>query len=432
MTDHPRRSYVRSEALLARALEVMPLGAQTFSKSITQYPRGAAPFFAERAAGSRLYDVDGNEYVDFNNALCAVTLGHCDPDVTSAVMEQLKKGTIFSLSSDLEIAVSERIIDLVPCAEMVRFGKNGSDATAGAIRAARAFTQRNRVAVCGYHGWQDWYIGSTSRNKGVPPATRELTHTFGYNDIASLERLLKQYPGEFAAIIIEPMASTWPVEGFLQQVCDRGRAAGAVVVFDETITGFRFAPGGAQEYFGVVPDLACFGKGLANGYPLSAVAGRRDIMAVFEEIFFSFTMGGETLSLVAALASLDKLVREDVPHMLARRGGELADGLTALIDRHNCGEFIAVNGHPSWTFLTITEKPAQQFGLKTLFMQEILDRGFLTLGTHNMSLAHSESDVAALLGGYDEVLPILRSAFRSERIEDFLRCKPLEPLFRVR
>ena len=419
--------------MLDRALRVIPLGAQTFSKSITQYPRGAAPFFIERAAGAIAWDVDGNEYLDFNNALCSITLGHCDPEVSAAVHDQLGRGTIFSLSSELEIEVAERVVELVPCAEKVRFGKNGSDATAGAVRAARAFTGRGRIAVCGYHGWQDWYIGSTARNKGVPTETQRLTHGFAYNDLGSLTALLSLHRGEFAAVILEPMNSTIPAAGFLEGVCEIARAAGAVVIFDETITGFRYAVGGAQEYFGVTPDLACFGKGLANGYPLAAVAGRADIMAEFEEIFFSFTMGGETLSLAAARAAIDKSVRENVPANLARTGGRLMAGVSDLISRHQCSELISLSGHPSWSFLTIRGTPrADDFALKTLFLQEVLARGILTLGTHNMSFAHRDEHIDRLLAVYDEVFPILLATAETGDLASALRCEPLKPLFKVR
>jgi glutamate-1-semialdehyde 2,1-aminomutase len=428
-----RRDYSRSEALLERALKVIPLGAQTFSKSLTQYPRGAAPFFIERAEGSRAWDVDGNEYVDFNNALCSVTLGHVDPDVTRAVNEQLPKGTIFSLSAELEIEVAERIVDIVPCAEKVRFGKNGSDATAGAIRAARAFTGRERVAVSGYHGWQDWYIGSTARSKGVPEATRGLTHSFPFNDLAALKTVLETHPGEFAAVILEPMNVVWPQEGFLQGVIDLAHEHGAVAIFDETITGFRFAAGGAQQLFGATPDLACFGKGLANGYPLAAVAGRGDIMTEFEHVFFSFTMGGETLSLAAARAALDKTVREGVTDVIAARGTQLLERVQAAIDRHGCGHFLSLAGHPSWSFLMIADQPgASQFEIKTLFLQEILARGMLTLGTHNLSFATSEADVDHLVAAYDEVFPLMRDALAGGKVVESLRCEPLVPLFRVR
>lgn len=433
MTDAVHRDYSRSEEMLDRALRVIPLGAQTFSKSLNQYPRGAAPFFIERAEGVRSWDVDGNEYIDFNNALCSVTLGHADPEVSAAVKAQIDNGTIFSLSSELEIEVAELIVDTVPCAEKVRFGKNGSDATAGAIRAARAFTGRERVAVSGYHGWQDWYIGTTARSKGVPAATRALSHTFPYNDVDALDALLSSHRGEFAAVILEPMNVAWPQRGYLQAVADLTRSHGAVIVFDETITGFRYAVGGAQELFGVTPDLCCLGKGLANGYPLAAVAGRADFMTEFEHVFFSFTMGGETLSLAAARATIEKGRREDVPAHLARVGARILQGVQTRIDRHGCRDFLSIVGHPSWSFLMIRERPeANGFELKTLFIQEVLARGILTLGTHNLSFAHSDVDVDRLLAVYDELFPLLRQARERGEVVSQLRCEPLQPLFKVR
>ena len=300
--------------ILERAEQIIPLGAQTFSKSKLYWGENA-PLFADRASGSRLWDVDGNEYIDFVSGLCAVNLGYGDPDVTAAVQEQLLKCVSLSLSTALECEVCELICDMVPCAEMVRFGKNGSDATAGAIRVARAFTKRDHIARCGYHGWQDWCIASRNPN-GIPQAVRDLTYTFAYNDLGGLAAQLECYP--CAAVILEPMAFEWPRDGFLEAVKALAHKHGALLIFDETITGFRFANGGAQELFGVTPDLACFGKGLANGFPLSAIVGRRDIMKLFAGgIFFSFTAGGEALSLAAAKATLLKLKREPVCQRLS-------------------------------------------------------------------------------------------------------------------
>jgi glutamate-1-semialdehyde 2,1-aminomutase len=425
--------YRRSEELLARAERTIPLGTQTFSKSKTQFPFGVSPFYAARAQGSRLWDADGNEYVDFISSLASVTLGYNDPDVTAAVRAQLENGVIFSLPTELELQVAELLVELVPSAERARFGKNGSDATAGAIRVARAFTGRDRVAVCGYHGWQDWYIGSTARNKGVPAATRALTHRFDYNDLDSLDRVLHEHTNEFAAVIMEPMNVAEPAPGFLAGVAELTRRNGAVLVFDEVITGFRFANGGAQELFGVTPDLTCLGKGIANGYPLSAVVGRADIMALMEEVFFSFTMGGEALSLAAAAAALTKLKREPVVETLRRTGQAILDGTRERIARHGIGGFARTSGHPSWTFLQFADTPScSQWEIKTLFMQEVQARGILSLGTHNVTYAHSGDDVARLLRVYDEVFPILREAVEEGAMKQYLRCRPLEPLFRVR
>lgn len=425
--------YQKSETLLERALKVIPLGSQTFSKSLTQYPYGVSPYFIVRGEGSRVWDVDGNEYIDFINSLASVTLGYNDTDVTDAVRAQLEDGVIFSLPHPLEMEVAERIVEMVPCAEMVRFGKNGSDATSGAIRIARAHTGRERVAVCGYHGWQDWYIGSTARHRGVPQSTRDLTHPFAYNDAASLEKLLLEYPREFAAVILEPMNVAEPQHDFLDNVARLTRQHGALLVFDETITGFRYANGGAQEYFGITPDLATFGKGLANGYPVSAVAGRREFMRHMEEIFFSFTFGGEALSLAASAATLDKLRREKVCAQLATQGAKLLDGLNQRIETHGVGDFISTAGHPAWSFLNLKDMPqASQWELKTLLLQEFFARGILSFGTHNLSYAHSDEDIARLLAVYDEVLPLLGAAAHEGRIGELLRCKSLEPLFKVR
>ena len=425
--------YHHSEEMLARALKTIPLGSQTFSKSKTQYPHGVSPYFIQRAKGSQVWDVDGNQYVDFINSLAAVTLGYSDPDVTAAVQAQLEEGVIFSLPHPIEFQVAEKLREMVPCAENSRFGKNGSDATAGAVRLARAFTGRDRIAVCGYHGWQDWFIGSTLRHRGVPDATRALTHTFVYNDLASLHALFKQWPGQFAAVIMEPMNVAEPAEGFLADVKTLAHQHGALLVFDETITGFRFANGGAQEVFGVTPDLATFGKGIANGYPLSVVSGRADVMQLMEEIFFSFTFGGETLSLAAALATMTKLQTQPVTATLATQGAKIVAGARALIERHSVGDVFLVSGHASWSFLQIRDTPPySMWQIKTLFLQEIFARGVLTLGAHNMSYAHSDADIATLLGAYDEVFPLLRHAVDTGTLDQALRCAPLEPLFKVR
>lgn len=429
MTPH----FSRSEHLLAEACKVIPLGAQTFSKSHTQFPHGVSPYFAARGEGSSLWDVDGNRYVDFINGLASVTLGYCDPDVDAAVRAQLSQGTIFSLSSELEADVARLICDLVPSAEMVRFGKNGSDATAGAIRVARAATGRDHVLTCGYHGWQDWYIGATARNKGVPQAVRDLTHVFPYNDAPALAALLDKYAGDVAAVIMEPMNVAEPSPGYLEEVKRLTHAAGAVLIFDETITGFRFSRGGAQQYFGVTPDLTTLGKGIANGFPLSAVCGRRDLMMEMEEIFFSFTMGGELLSLAAAKAALTKLRDLPVIETMTLRGQEVIAGVRMLIDKHGCGDFLSVSGHPTWSFLLMKDSEgATSFELKTLFMQETLARGVLSFGSHNMSYSHTGADVEQLLSTYDAVFPLLHRAAKEGALKQYLRCEPLVPLFRVR
>jgi glutamate-1-semialdehyde 2,1-aminomutase len=427
------RSFKKSEQYLARAERSIPLGTQTFSKSKTQFPFGVSPYFISHGNGSRVWDLDGNEYVDFVNALTSITLGYNDPDVTAAVQAQLGQGVIFSLAHPIEAEVAELICELVPCAELVRFGKNGSDATAGAIRVARAYTERDRVAVCGYHGWQDWYIGSTARNRGVPKATRDLTHSFAYNDLGSLRALLERHRGEFAAVILEPMNAAEPAAGFLEGVKTLAHDHGALLIFDETITGFRYSNGGAQQYFGVTPDLATFGKGLANGFPVSAVAGRRDVMRLMEEVFFSFTFGGETLSLAAAKATLLKLKREPVTERLAAKGRRVGQALTELIARHGLQDVFSLSGHPSWLFFNIKEAYGYSpFHIKTLYLQELLEEGVLSIGTFSFSDAHSDEDLERLIAAHARFLKVAAECLPSRQLERVLRCAPLEPLFKLR
>lgn len=425
--------YEQSEQFLQRALESIPLGSQTFSKSYAQFPKGVSPLFLQRGEGSHVWDLDGNEYIDFINSLLAVSLGYNDPDVNAAVYKQLENGVTFSLAHPLETLVAEKIIEMVPCAEMVRFGKNGSDVTAGAVRLARAYTGKERIAVCGYHGWQDWYIGSTTRNLGVPQSTQALTHRFTYNDLLSLQQLFEEYPGEFAAIILEPMNIESPKPGFLQAVKELTHQHNALLVFDEMITGFRFANGGAQAYFNVIPDLATFGKGMANGYPLAAVVGRKDVMKLMEEIFFSFTFGGETLSLAAAHATLSKIQSESVVETLAARGLQLKESVQQLLDKYQMHDLLTCCGHPSWSFLVFKDyAPYSLWEIKTLWLQEILARGILSVGSHNICYAHSEKNIDYLIQVYDEVFPLIKDAVISRNLYERLRCEPLQSLFKVR
>ena len=424
--------YKKSKELLKTTSRVIPLASQTFSKSHIQYP-ASAPHFLVKGKGSHVWDVDGNEYIDFVNGLLPVILGYCDPDVDAAVVGQLGKGVIFSLPSPIEGELAEMLVDIIPCAEMVRFGKSGSDATAGAIRASRAYTGREKVAVCGYHGWQDWYIGSTARNKGVPKAVCELTYPFKYNDPASLERLFERYPGEFAAVIMEPMNIEEPIAGFLEGVKEVAHRDGALFIFDEIITGFRYAPGGAQEYFGVEPDLAAFGKSMANGFPISAVVGKKEIMKEMEEVFFSFTFGGETLSIAAAIATIKKILEKRVVDTLWDTGTKIMGGVSGLISKHQLTNVFQIKGKPPWSLLLIEDREnATSWEIKSLFKQEMLSRGILISTSHNISYAHSDDDIQRLLPCYDEVFGMIRDSLERDTVSQELVGKPIEPLFKVR
>jgi len=427
------KKYINSVSQLARAESTIPLGTQTFSKSKTQYPVGVSPLFVTRAKGAYIWDIDDNKYIDLVNSLAAVTFGYGDSKISKAVKKQLKLGVTLSLPTKLEAEVSELIVSLVPSAEMVRFSKNGSDATSAAIRLARSYTGRDHIIVCGYHGWQDWYIGSTSRNKGVPNAVAELTHSFEYNNIESLKLKLDLFGDKVAAVIIEPMNITYPAPGFLESVKDLTHKSGAVLVFDEVITGFRFSRGGAGELFGVTPDLATFGKGLANGFPLSAVVGKREIMSEMEHVFLSGTFGGELLSLAAAKNVLERHFNEDICGNLINKGNLLAELTTNAIIENNLTSLVSLSGHPTWKFINWqgTDEYTKD-EIKTYFMQEIFQEGVLVLNSHNISLAHSKKIINKIADSYYRVFQKIKKVIDDSKLREELKVAPLLPLFKVR
>lgn len=429
----PKRALTESQVWLERAKKVIPGCAQTFSKGYTQYVQGVAPVFLQHGKGCRVWDVDGNEYIDYVQGLLPNILGYANDEVNAAAAAQLAEGHSFSLPHPLEVQLAERLNRLIPCAEMVRFGKNGSDATSGAVRAARAFTGRERVACCGYHGWQDWYIGSTTRNAGVPKAVRDLTHPFPYNDLASLERVLDQHPDEFAAVIMEPVNFVEPAQGFLEGVKHLALRHGALLIFDEICSGFHFGLGGAQKLFGVTPDLACFGKAMGNGFPISCVLGRADVMRTFEEIFYSFTFAGEVASMAAAMKVLDILEQTDALARLESAGRTLKDAVNAMAKEAGLGQRIRAVGRPQWALLKFSdEKGAESPLLKNLFQQEAVKRGILLLATHNVTAAHDGPAIQQTLEKYGEVIKTLAEWAQDSNPARFLEGPMSQPVFRVR
>jgi glutamate-1-semialdehyde 2,1-aminomutase/spore coat polysaccharide biosynthesis protein SpsF len=423
----------RSQDLLERSRRVIPGCAQTFSKGYTQYVQGVSPVFLQRGKGCRVWDVDGNEYIDYVQGLLPNILGYAHDEVNAAAAAQLAHGHSFSLPHPLEVELAERLTRLIPCAQMVRFAKNGSDATAGAVRVARAFTGREMVACCGYHGWQDWYIGSTTRDAGVPAATRALTRPFVYNDPASLEKVLNEAPGQFAAVILEPVNFTEPKPGYLQQVKDIAHRHGALLIFDEICSGFHFGLGGAQKRYGVTPDLACFGKAMGNGFPIACVLGRADVMKVFEQVFFSFTFGGEVASMAAALKVLDMLEHTDALARMEANGRRLQEGFAALVKEAGLGERFLCVGHPTWSLLKFRDAAGKDSLLeRSLFQQEAIKRGLLLLVTHNLTAAHDETAVERTLEVYAAVLKTLAGWLSDPAPARFLEGPMIQPVFKVR
>ena len=429
MTRDPRR-FDRSMAWLARARQVVPGASQTLSKGPSMFVEGAYPVFLDRGQGCRVWDVDGNEYVDYIMGLASITLGYAYPAVTEAVARQLERGSIFSLPHPLEVEVAERLRALIPCAEMARFFKTGSEADAAAVRVARAATGRDVLLFAGYHGWHSWFAVTTPRSKGIPKDFSRLIAPFDYNDLGSLERALDEHHGRVAAVIMEPVLLEAPAPGFLAGVKAAAHRHGALLIFDEIVSGFRWAVGGAQEYFGVVPDLAVFGKGMANGLPLAAVVGRADLMAEFEEIFVSSTFGGDTLALAACLATLQEYGARPVIEHLWRMGRRFQEGFAAAAARRGVpARAIGYPVHPKIVFDHPSPETARL--VMSLFLQETARRGVIFhFAGFNVSFSHADADVDPTLHACDEALRVVADALDDGRIAERLRGKPYTEAFR--
>ena len=421
------RSIAESDRLWERARRVIPSGTQTLSKAPSQFVDGVSPKFLARGRGCHVWDVDGNEYIDYPMALGPILLGYDYPAVTAAVIAQLHEGTTFTLMHPKEVELAERLVALIPCAERVRFAKNGADATSGAIRAARALTGREHVIATGYHGYHDWYVASTERDAGVPKLHRELIHTVAFNDLASLEQALGAHP--IAAVIME-IPATGPDEGYLAAATEAIHRHGALFVLDEIVTGFRYALGGAQELYGIRPDLACYGKGMANGYPLSAVVGTAGAMEAFEEIFFSMTYSGETMSLAAALATLDVIEAEPVIEHIWARGRELRDGIEALAAQVSFE--VNLIGNPPRSALTFGDgSGATSPALRALFLQEAHKHGVLFGVPIFTTYSHTEADIRETLAVVAAAFERMEAAHQRDDVASALEGAPPGVVFRT-
>ena len=430
----PKLKLENSHDLFEKSRKYIPGEAQTYSKSWRHHIFGVTPMFLQKGVGARVYDVDGNEYIDLIQGLLPNILGYADPTVDEAVKDQISRGISFSLPHPLEIELAEKLCTIIPSAEMVRFGKNGSDATAGAVSVARAYTGKERVAVCGYHGWQDWFIGSTSRSEGVPNAVRNLVSTFVYNDLDSLERILAEHRGEFAAIIMEPVNFVSPLDGFLEGVAMLARTHDALLIFDEICSGFHLGLGGAQKIYGVTPDLSCFGKAMGNGWPISCIVGKRDVMRKFEDAFFSFTFGGDLASIVAATKVI-QLLEEGSPYLrMTAAGTQIFNGSITLAKAAGLANRFSVSGHPHWaSFAFFDENGNPDPYLRAVWIQEVTRRGVLILTTFNVCAALTEGDVHRVLSAFASAFKYIASLISAGKSLSSHLDGPLPvPAFKVR
>ncbi len=418
----------KSDALYTRSQGLIPAHTQTLAKGPTQYVDGVAPKYLVSGSGSHVRDVDGNEYIDFNMAIGPVSLGYCYPAVDDAIRRQLQQGITFSLMHPLEVELAELIREVAPNAESVRYSKTGADVTSAAVRLARAYTGRDKVLCCGYHGWHDWYVSTTPRNFGVPRMHHDLIETFVYNDIDSVAAKLDR---NVACVILEPMIFEFPQDKFLHKLRNLCIENGTLLIFDEMWTGFRLALGGAQAYFDVSADLVCYSKAIANGMPLAVLAGRVEVMQLLDEqVFFFTTFGGEALSLSAAHATITELRARSVPEYLYDQGQKLQDGYNEIAASHGLGTVTACKGHPSRAIVFFNQDVCDALIAKSFVQQELVKRGILWGGFHNMCFSHSDEDIVLTLHAYDDVLRRFKRALDAENIGTLLEGKAVQPAFR--
>lgn len=424
------QSFLNSEKLLEREIKVSPLAAQTFSKSYRYFCRGVAPSYMDHGEGCYIYDVDGNKFIDFMCALGPITVGYNIPEINEAVINQVRKFSSGSLQSELEVELAEKICQIIPCAEMVRFVKNGGDATTAAIRLARAYTGRDTVLMSGYHGMHDWSIGASENYKGVPEAVRKLTINFKYNDLGDLEKKLKD--NEVAAVILEPIQSNGPKEGYHEAVKKLAHKYGAILVFDEVVSGFRYALGGASELFDVTPDLAAFGKGMGNGYAISAVAGKRELLEQIEQgVFVSTTFGGDAIPMAASLATIKILEQPGFYEKLTKVGETQRNGIVELIKKYDLNDVLSVSGMPAHAGVAFEGHGSLSYlDIQSVYSQTMIQNGILVFAIYNLNGSHTEKEAAQYLDATDKAFALIRKAVDNDSVDDILIGGKVNPVFK--
>ena len=441
----------KSDELYERAKKVIASGTNTFSRAPGVFPDGVSPKFLDKQYGCRTWDVDGNEYIDMVMGCGPVTIGHNHPEINSAIIEQLNKGTLYSLLNPLEVEVAEKLVDCIPCADMVKFSKNGSDVCAASIKIARYVTGRDIILCWGYHGFHDWYIATTDRSSGIPKQIKELSKTFEYNDIDSLQRLIDEFGDRVAAIIMEPVIAEKPKcynettcnnpacnkkncqNTFLHKVKEIAHKNGSLLIFDEMISGFRFALGGVQEFLEVTPDLATFGKGITNGLPLGVLAGKEKYMKHFDKVFLSSTYAPEALTLAAASKTIDFYKENNVIGELWKKGIFIENEFNKTITKYGIEKNISLAGYPVRLMVNShDENGLQDPKLATLYQQEMFSNGALCFsGVLMLSYSHTNNDLKLLCSAFDKTCMVIKEYLDSGKpIEKFLKGKPGAPVFK--
>lgn len=430
--------FSRSRALQVVAHRLIPGGSHTYAKGDDQFPE-LAPGFIARGKGCHVWDLDGNEYIEYGMGLRAVTLGHAYEPVIEAAHKQLQLGTNFGRPAKIEVDLAELMLEVIDGADMVKFAKNGSDVTTAAVKLARAYTGRDLIAICGDHPFfsvDDWFIGTTDVNAGIPDVITNLTLKFHYNNLESLRQLFDQYPDQIACVVLEPETIVPPFHGYLEKVKELCEARGAVLFFDETITGFRWHLGGAQAFHGVIPHLSAFGKAMGNGFAIAALAGRREIMELGglehnkpRVFLLSTTHGAETHALGASIETI-RIYREGrVVEFLWKQGERLRTLVNRSIAEHHLEGFFELSGRPcNLVFVTHDQEHVRSQPFRTLFMQELIRRGVIG-PSFVVSFSHSDAEIDRTAEAVHDALRVYRKAL-DEGVDKYLEGRPVKPVYR--
>ncbi|MDP7579229.1 MAG: aminotransferase class III-fold pyridoxal phosphate-dependent enzyme [SAR202 cluster bacterium] len=430
MRNYQYKGVKKSIGIYERAGEVIPGYTQLRSRLASGFAEGVSPIYADHAKGSRFVDVDGNEFIDWVNAVSAIILGHHDDIVDDAVKEQIDRGSIYTVNSPKEVELAEELIDTIPSAEMVKYGKGGGDACAIAARIARGATGKDIILFSGYHGWHDWYQSANYLDfpdlvtgvggMGVPKVLAGTAIPFGEFDIDKLQDLFDEHKGKVAAVMMEPVRSTDPPEGYLESVKALCHKNNAILIFDEVSCGWRIAIGGAQEYYGITPDMTVVAKCISNGYPMGAVVGKREFMKSAEDMFISSSYWSDNVGLTASITTIRELKRRNSPESFKEKGENIRAAIKEAIN--DVGISADVTGLFNNPGLHI-DLPDESLRPKvnTLFIQEMAKRGIHTTGRFMATLAHTDEDIRATAEAARESLKVVRNGLEGN-LDDLLEA----------
>jgi len=403
----------KSKKFLKQYKKIIP-GIKIFN-DFDPFEQGETPFGFEKGKDSFLWDIDRNKYLDFHMALGSVILGYSNNLVNRAALKQLKNGITFSLMNDLEIKVANKLIKMIPSAEMVRFGKNGSDVLAAAVRLARYINKKDKVLSCGWHGIHDWSLANTSRSGGIPESIKKLSLRFKFNDIDNLSKCIKSNKDEISCIVMDLCARYYPEKNYLDQVREIATKNNIILIFDEIITGFRIAPGGAQSYFNITPDLSCFGKGIANGFPVSALVGKKKYMIKANELFYSLTFAGEAISLAAANKALDIYKDINLSKNLELKGNYLIKLLRNILKNNSLDDHFIIEGMPCRPIISTNHKFIHNNKSKIInfeIIKKMISKNILYNGSLFICKTHTVKDLEYFAKSFEAIIYDIKNKFK--------------------